>query len=253
MAANDAYEQLNELLRGSQSGAVVPDMPPSEAGSAADTANALLAGPQALPPKPTQPFPWYARAAYGLADPMVGLAQLGFHATPWSGGFDQLVSDRQKSYEQQREAAGQTGVDWARLGGNIGSPVNFVPATRAARFGELAPAWLGTPAEVAGLTSGAFTGLAQPVTPAAQGALSAGDFLGEKAAQTGLGGITGAAAGPVSSVLTGATNPDVAALQAAGVVPRPGQAGGVVARLMEGLESKTPIVKHLIPHILIRD
>ena len=198
--------------------------------AAADWSAFPAADQPALTEAPKPDFPWYSRAAYGLADPMVGLTQLGAHAVGAGEGFDQLVANREAGYQQQRDAAGQNGADWARLGGNVASPVNFIPGGRA---GSLGARVLG------GAEAGALSSVAQPVT-------SGQDYLSAKTDQAGSGAAIGAALGPVAGVVRGARSPDVQALEDAGVALTPGQSGGMIAKANEALASRLPILKNVV-------
>lgn len=133
----------------------------------------------------------------GLKDPISGAAQLmprGLaYATSLGGNVenpvsrflaeearrvDEMVRQEQAAYMQNRAAAGESGFDWARLGGNIFNPANIVPATRAAAlFTKAAPI---TRAAIGGAVSGSM----QPVIGE--------DFAEEKIKQVGLGGVLGA-------------------------------------------------------------
>jgi hypothetical protein len=148
----------------------------------------------------------------GLRDSIDGGAQLLRHAVPdavgnavdaagnWmadrglpvarssgAAGVDKIVRDSGRQYEADRAAAGREGFDWARLGGNVANPVNFVlPGSAALKtattVGQLAKA---------GAMAGAASGALQPVTDAGD------NFWAEKAKQTAAGAATGGVLTPV--------------------------------------------------------
>lgn len=125
----------------------------------------------------------------GAADPAIGAAQLVANALPNSTGIPQAVNkgvaDENARYEAERKGAGGEGVDLLRLGGNVASPVNLAIASRLpAVAGALARAGQGA---LVGGGSGAMA----PVENTDNG------FWSKKAAQTGLGAVTGAALTPV--------------------------------------------------------
>lgn len=165
----------------------------------------------------------------GMADPAYGVAQLGAHAgqpqaemeaaigsagtdlklppamTGATQKIDTAIKGREAQYEErQRQATPgiddpEVGItqpklatDWARLVGNVVSPVNAAvaaatPAGGVAVRGAPLATRLANAARM-GVMGGAAGGAAQPV---------AGDnFAGEKALQTGVGAAGGALAGP---------------------------------------------------------
>ena len=154
------------------------------------------------------------------------------------GGVNQMVADKEKSYQSSRVAAGESGIDAYRLAGNVAStiPLALSSPVAATLRGRVA---------VGAATGGAF-GAAQPVTE------NQDQFWTEKAKQAGVGAAFGGAA-PV--VLSGAArlispkasiNPELQALRAEGVKPTIGQAlGGKMAVAEEKLQS-LPIVGDMI-------
>lgn len=170
-------------------------------------------------PSPSAEMPWYKRGAQGFMDPAVGAGQLLQHALPdaaanWlrspkqqaiagalpmtsaahlllnaaSGGrqnvstadVDAAVAGRESAYQGERKAAGQEGMDWARVGGNVANPLSWAGG---------GPAKAGVMAGIkAGASSGAFQAMLQPVA-------SEGNFLWDKATQAGLGAFIGGTLG----------------------------------------------------------
>lgn len=203
--------------------------------------------------KPT-PTPALERFGMGLTDPIHGGAQLLTKALPdpvvaagnainnWlarntglvsevpAGGVDQMVREREAGYVKPE------GMDWARLGGNVASPVSLA---LGAAGGMASSAGLG-----AKMATGASTG-------AAAGALApviGDDFWSEKGMQAGsgatFGGITPAAVAGASRVLSprASVNPDIKTLMQAGVRPTIGQTLGGMANRIEEKAISVPFV-----------
>ena len=100
---------------------------------------------------------------------------------PEGGKNEQM---RQREQEIQAERGANTGMDWARMAGNILSPVNYIGAgavTGASRAANIARPFV----------AGAVAGAEQPATGR--------DFFTEKAMQTGVGSALGAATAGVMS------------------------------------------------------
>jgi hypothetical protein len=199
--------------------------------------------------------------AMGLADPIHGGAQLLTRALPegfvkagnrlnnWlaentglvaklpEGGVDQAVREREQAYQTARTAAGREGMDWARLGGNILSPVNI-------GIGAAAPAVasLGGRAAI-GATLGGASAAMEPVTSS-----PVDEFWRAKASQVGIGTAGGAAAPFVASGLgrmvspKASTNADMALLKAEGVRPTIGQTLGGGFNTLEEKMMSLPVV-----------
>jgi hypothetical protein len=197
-----------------------------------------------------------SRFVQGLRDPVDAGAQLLTHILPegvvqagnefnnWladktgivgklpEGGVDQQIRENEASY------VAPEGVDWARIGGNILSPVNLAIASKVPVAATL-PGRIG-----AGALGGAAMGGLQPV--------GEGDFAEQKAKQIGLG----AAVGGVLPMVTGAAarvinprasaNPNVQLLKNEGVTPTLGQTlGGRMGMVEEKLQS-VPILGDMI-------
>jgi hypothetical protein len=192
--------------------------------------------------QPKQPMSRTDKVLTGMADPIHGGAQLLTKMLPdsvvsggnalnnWmadktglvprlpAGGVDQQVREREQAYQQQRQAAGESGFDGYRTVGNVLSPANMGIAT-----GLPAAATLGGRI-AAGAAGGAATSALNPVTE--------GDFAGEKLKQVGLGAGFGAAVPAVTGGLArlispnASTNPQVQMLRREGVTPTVGQALG---------------------------
>jgi hypothetical protein len=154
-------------------------------------------------------LPWYSRAATGALDPLVGAGQLMQHVIPdaalnlgrkatdpivnaIAGGeprdtsntsaadMDAMVRRREQGYQHEREGAGQSGLDWWRVGGNVANPMTWLGPSGAANT-----AWQ---AVRLGVQQGAFQALLQPVT-------SDGNFVLDKGVQAAVGGVVGGTLG----------------------------------------------------------
>lgn len=187
----------------------------------------------------------------GLKDPISGGAQLlpralayttslgGSQPNPVSRFFsdearrvDEMVRAEQAAYERQRTAAGETGFDWSRMGGNIVSPANIVPGMAATRVAPLA-----SPAARAAV-GGAVTGALQPVT--------GDDFAGAKTEQITLGGLLGAAGERVVAGASRVLNPLVSkaeqTMRELNITPTTGQTLGKGAKSLEEFAQYMPLV-----------
>lgn len=137
----------------------------------------------------------------GLQDQAAGLAQLAARIAPdsrppevvlagiprTSRRIDDYINKQELDYEKGRESRGETGIDWARVGGNFVSPINVatmgIPIGAATATGRTAAA----------AAMGAGMGASQPVT-------REDDYWSDKAYQVGIGGGTGAASSIVLPV-----------------------------------------------------
>ncbi len=207
----------------------------------------------------TKPLGMGERFGMGLMDPVQGGAQLltkmlpegvvkaGNQLNNWladstglvgrlpEGGVDQQTREREASYQQRRQAAGQDGVDWLRLAGNVVNPVNLA----AGGMGAGATTMAGKIA--AGGALGGATSALQPVT-------EGDDFAADKAKQMGLGTLAGGAAPMVAAGLgriispKASVNPDVQMLRQAGVQPTIGQTLGGRMNALEEKATSLPIM-----------
>lgn len=152
--------------------------------------------------------------------------------TGQKGGIDQALSDQEKEYQAARTATGNTGVDWARLGGNVASPVNLILAARVPQAATAAGR-IGT----AAATGGAF-GALSPVTE--------GNFATEKAKQIGIGAALGPAAQLGGEALARIIKPNTAQsvkdLMSEGITPTPGQILGGRWQVLEDKLTSVPIL-----------
>ena len=201
-----------------------------------------LVSPEVLNQRKSENVDVMSRIQRGFMDGVNGLAQLTQNMLPQSvqnltPDINQYLTLQEQQYQAQRAATGQTGVDWARLGGNL------IPAIAAtAAMPGAAPATLpGLMAESGAI--GAAFGAAQPV-------YGAGDFWNEKAKQAGTGAAFGAAAAPVagavSRVISPKANPAARKLMDEGVTPTPGQVMGGAWKTTEEKMTSLPIMGDLI-------
>lgn len=133
-----------------------------------------------------------------------------------SSDFDQIVQQRQQDYQQARQAAGQTGIDWWQLAGEAANPLNYlapggVAEGVAGRIGQAAvqgaavsaaqPSatpgsfwWDKAKGATIGATAGGITGgVVEGVMPTLKMAFNG--------ATKALGGVKNAAASPAAEVI----------------------------------------------------
>ena len=176
--------------------------------------------------------------AMGMRDRLDAFSQVlsrGAAAVGFPGGdaavkfWDKDIKSRNDAYKQDVRG-GQGDFDFGRMGGNM---LAMAPLS----LGMPAPATLGRAVMTGGLGGGAF-GALQPVL--------SGDFATEKAKQIGIGGLSGAAMGPVtyglSRVISPQSSPEVAALRAEGVTPTPGQMLGGMFKSAEEKATSVPLL-----------
>jgi hypothetical protein len=241
---------------------VTPDKP--KAAASDDWGNDKLITPTArLMASQLEPSSAVERFGTGMKDPIQGGAQLLSHIVPapveqavnrannWLADKTGLVarlpesqpgSTAMDAQTRQREAAIQAGrgadagtMDWARLAGNVASPVNYMApgalggATAAARLGGAA---------IAGGTMAALN----PVTE--------GNFWGQKAKQTAEGAAMGYVGGEVGGRVANALAPQfqgaVKRLLDAGVSLTPGQMVGGFSKRAEDTLNSLPVVGHVM-------
>lgn len=149
-----------------------------------------------------------------------------------SESIDADIKTSEADYQTRRAAGGQTGTDWARMGGTFAATL---PAAMALPLGGATMAGRAAMGGVSGAGFGAFT----PVQ-------NTDDFAAEKLKQMQYGGAFGAAAAPVAGALARVvspnTNPQVRTLMQEGVTPTPGQILGGAAQRTEEKLTSLPIV-----------
>lgn len=198
----------------------------------------------------------------GAADPIHGGAQLlanilpqglvraGNTANNWladktglvprlpEGGVDQQVRERERAYQSQRTAAGESGFDGYRVIGNVLSPANAALAMRGLGAATTGARVLG------GAATGGASALLNPVTE--------GDFASEKGKQVATGAAFGAAV-PAATAAIGrlispaaSRNADLSMLRDAGVRPTIGQAMGGRWNALEEKAQSIPLIGDMI-------
>lgn len=204
-----------------------------------------------------------ARVLRGAVDPIDSGAQMLYNALPkglvdavdsannWladktglvakipPGGMNQFVSDKEKEYQDARKATGQSGMDFARMGGNM-------LATLPVGWAAPAKAGLGARA-LYGAVTGAAGGALQPVADA-----SDEDFWSKKRGQVATGAAVGGVMAPVAGAVArviqpkASINPQLKMLRDAGVNPTIGQALGGAANAVEEKMTSIPIMGDMI-------
>jgi hypothetical protein len=192
----------------------------------------------------------------GLKDPISGGAQLlprglaflssagGLAPNPVSRFFgdeaarvDEMVKAEEQAYQQSRQAQGESGFDWARLGGNVVNPTNLIGGAALSRA---LPAM--KPMSMAA-GSGATAGALQPV-------YNTDEFGTEKTKQTVIGGLSGVGGSFVAQKAAGVLNPITTKAEKTmadlGVQLTPGQRLGGQAATIEQFAQNLPLVGKFI-------
>ena len=148
---------------------------------------------------------------------------------------DEMAKAEEQSYQAQREKAGESGFDVARLGGNILNPVSLVPAARVAQLAR-ARGLSNVGQAVAG---GAVGGAMQPV-------VGEGTFGEQKAEQVALGGVTGPIGEKVVAGAGRVLNPLVSkaeqTMRDLGITPTTGQTLGGQFKTLEEFAQNLPLI-----------
>lgn len=181
----------------------------------------------------------------GLATPVLGAAQMAEHLIPINGMLHSLGVPGVKSTEELDKAlndrhkellAEDDGhINWARMAGEVASPINYVGpyATEMSGLSNLARSTLGA----------MWSSAMQPVDTEKEG------FAKGKVKQIAEGGVAGVATNAAGRVLSDAIKPgDATKLAQAGIRLTPGQTvGGLVRRGEEALRS-VPLLGAAIRH-----
>jgi len=148
---------------------------------------------------------------------------------------DEMAKAEEQSYQAQREKAGESGFDVARLGGNILNPASLVPAARVAQLAR-AKGLSNVGQAVAG---GAVGGAMQPV-------VGEGTFGEQKTEQVALGAVTGPIGEKVVSGAGRVLNPLVSkaekTMRDLGITPTTGQTLGGQFKTLEEFAENIPLV-----------
>lgn len=251
-------------------GTLIQNVP--EGTTKADLAAKLKSNGMAVPDewlKPTEATPAAPamskteRFTQGLRDPIDGGAQLltkvlpdgvvqaGNRLNNWladktglvgnlpEGGVDQQVREGEAAYQQRRADAGETGVDWMRVGGNVANPTTWLPGMAAARVVPVAG--LAGRAAAGALGGAGSSLLFQPVA-------GEGNYGEEKtkqvAAGAAFGGLTPALTGGLSRAISPLASraQDLALLKSEGIRTTLGQTLGGVANAAEQKAMSLPIL-----------
>lgn len=151
-------------------------------------------------------------ARAGLMDPILGASQLiskGLRGISSLGGeytkpvtdfldreaklYDRQIVEGNQEVEAARQRAGFDGIDLTRLGANIVNPVNAIPAAGILGKTASVSSRVG-PLAARGAAAGAASASIQPV-------INTDNYLTEKLAQIGIGGIGGGVLTPAVSKL----------------------------------------------------
>lgn len=206
-----------------------------------------------MPTSPQQPKKAdsaLSRFGTGMMDSAYGISQIvprGISQMASLGGmmpnavsdFYQKDAGRIDAAVRQREAEYQSpdGFDWARLAGNVASPVNWVGGGAAMK----APSLLGKIA--AGAAVGGAQAAAMPVTDTE-------NFASNKAKQVALGAVGGGAApligAGVGRVLNPKTDKAVKSMLNQGVKLTPGEMSGGIVKGAEDALTSVPLLGSVI-------
>lgn len=149
--------------------------------------------------------------------------------------MDDMAKAEEQSYQAQREKAGESGFDPARLGGNILNPASLVPAARVAQLARAKG--LSTVGQAA--TAGAVGGAMQPV-------VGEGTFGEQKTEQVALGAVTGPIGEKVVAGAGRVLNPLVSkaeqTMRSLGVTPTTGQTLGGQFKTIEEFAQNLPLI-----------
>jgi hypothetical protein len=149
--------------------------------------------------------------------------------------IDEMAKSEEQSYQAQREKAGESGFDVARLGGNILNPASLVPAARVAQLARAK----GLSAVGQAAAGGAVGGAMQPV-------VGEGTFGEQKAEQVVLGGVTGPIGEKVVAGAGRVLNPLVSkaeqTMRSLGVTPTTGQTLGGQFKTIEEFAQNLPLI-----------
>ena len=171
-----------------------------------------------------QPLNWIREGIHGTLNAAGAPNAASLFQPVSTNQFDQIVAQREQRYQAQRAAAGQKGIDWWRLAGDAADPINYAgglasdlaaPETIAGRIGQTA-------------LQGAAINSAMPST-------SPGNFWEDKAADAGLGAVTGGAtAGAIETAVPAIRAGARAAISRFGrSAASAAQAGTIVNRALE--------------------
>ncbi len=201
-------------------------------------------------------FPAYQRASFGVMEPIMGAGQLigkgleavtslgGLYPNPVSETYKKInekkinttIKNLENKYDYNRKLSGEDGIDWAKIAGNVASPINWIGG------GASTPTTLGGKMAM-GAGQGAIYGAATPVD-------DKNNFWGNKAEQLFggaiSGGVGGAAGAGIEKILSPKTLQSVKDLANEGVGLTIGQTLGGGFKRAEDALSSVPIVGDII-------
>jgi len=148
---------------------------------------------------------------------------------------NQMVQSEEQAYQAQRQQAGESGFDVARLGGNILNPASIVPAARAAQLARAGGVnMLGQT-----VTAGAVGGAMQPV-------VQGDNFAEQKAEQVVIGGVTAPIGEKIVKGVSRTLNPLVSkaeqTMRDLGITPTTGQTLGGQFKTLEEFAQNMPLI-----------
>ena len=218
--------------------------------------DALARIKSSLQPEPTQTEAQAPSSGFlmGLKDPITAGAQMiprALGAVASLGGIkpnslsdllyreakriDEMAKAEEQGYQAQREKAGESGFDVARLGGNILNPASIVPAARVAQLARAK----GLSAVGQAAAGGAVGGAMQPV-------VGEGTFGEQKTEQVVLGAVTGPIGEKVVAGAGRVLNPLVSkaekTMRDLGITPTTGQTLGGQFKTIEEFAENMPLI-----------
>jgi hypothetical protein len=187
------------------------------------------------------------RFVQGMGQPILGAGQLLSHMTNVGTEYaDRKVREAEEMRQASRTEAGMTPQSWdiSRGLGEMLSPVNMIPATRAAKAISAAPSLMG--AAYRGALQGGIFGATTPV----EGDKAQEDFAREKLKQIGVGTATGAVTGPalegLAKVAVPAISENARMMYEKGSQPIIGGMLGPLAQRLEGSGASFPFSGNMI-------
>lgn len=229
---NMTNEQIAQAIRSMAGQRRAQPGPVMGAQAAAQIPGQSIQAPAARPAAPSG-------FVQGLLDPFRGGAQLvaeglGAIGVPGmaqrAGQMQQSINAAEAAYQQQRQAAGETGFDVGRLAGNVVNPANL-----------LALPARGVSTVRGALQSGAVAGAMQPVVSSEEEG-----FAEQKAKQTAGGAIGGVVGAGAQKAVGQALNPLVSkaeqTMKDLGVQMTPGQIMGGQAKNIEEFAANMPLI-----------
>jgi len=237
---------IDPKLAGFSTGPQEGAQPSSSGGISIDPALFETGMEKNLPSANTSQAP--SGIAQGLTDPIYGISQLiakGLENVPAGVSVmgrpvaasakafaERVVPEREAQYQRERQAAGETGFDYGRMGGNVASGIlPGMAITKGA--GLIAPASRAAQSMIGG---GVSSGLLTPVE-------SSTDFAANKAQQVLLGaGLGYGLDKTIGAVISPAMTAAAQKMKDLGVTLTPGQAFGGMTQTVEDALAKLPVI-----------